>query len=419
MTSYPIPSEPPRYVAPPGKVRARRFRLYQVLGAVFVVVALLLSGWLGALLLRRHELERGAWLLNLLLFWLLLTYVTLPRLNELVTFLYVPDYFIGRTRTGDGVLGDPVNLALDGTASDIHAAMTGAGWTLADPITVRSTVRIVQSTLLRRPYPAAPVSDLLLFGRTQDFAYQQEVDGNATRRHHVRFWHVPQGWALPGGAKVQWLAAATYDRAVGLSLFTLQVTHKVDADTDIERDYVINTVRFADHACGVRVIEDYSLAYHARNGGGDRILTDGHLPILDVHGAASRRNAPVPVAASSGLDRELPPPALLFTGALTGALLVRALFDAVVTAVEWQTELGVAIALTALWVLTVARHRWAWLSQLALASLVALALLLGVTLSITTGEGALVLAGLSVLVVLAGSSESARKWVGRSGGSRR
>ena len=36
-----------------------------------------------------------------------------------------------------------------------------------------------------------------------------------------------------------WLAAATYDRAVGISLFTLQVTHRVDADIDIERDYVI------------------------------------------------------------------------------------------------------------------------------------------------------------------------------------
>ena len=39
------------------------------------------------------------------------------------------------------------------------------------------------------------------------------------------------------GFQVQWLAAATYDRAVGISLFTLQVTHRVDADIDIERDY--------------------------------------------------------------------------------------------------------------------------------------------------------------------------------------
>jgi hypothetical protein len=36
----------------------------------------------------------------------------------------------------------------------------------------------------------------------------------------VRFWPVPDGWRLPGGFQVGWLAAATYDRAVGISLFT-------------------------------------------------------------------------------------------------------------------------------------------------------------------------------------------------------
>ena len=55
----------------------------------------------------------------------------------------------------------------------------------------------------------------------------------------MRFWRCPEGWQLPGGYAVDWLAAGTYDRSVGLSLFTLQVTHKIDADTDIERDYIV------------------------------------------------------------------------------------------------------------------------------------------------------------------------------------
>ena len=32
---------------------------------------------------------------------------------------------------------------------------------------------------------------------------------------------------LPGGYAVGWLAAGTYDRSVGLSWFTLQITHKI------------------------------------------------------------------------------------------------------------------------------------------------------------------------------------------------
>ena len=80
----------------------------------------------------------------------------------------------------------------------------------------------------------------MLFGRKQSFAYQKEVEGNPAQRHHVRFWYCPPGWSLPGGGHVDWLAAATYDRAVGLSALTLQVTHKIDADIDIERNYVVD-----------------------------------------------------------------------------------------------------------------------------------------------------------------------------------
>src|SRR5699024_541096 len=49
----------------------------------------------------------------------LVAYLVLPRLQTLVTSVYVPGYFIARTRTSDGLLGDPVNLAVDGTARQI------------------------------------------------------------------------------------------------------------------------------------------------------------------------------------------------------------------------------------------------------------------------------------------------------------
>ena len=179
-------------------------------------------------------------------FWVLLAYLVLPRLHRILTTIYVPDYFIGRARTSDGLLGDPVNLAFLGEADADPAAMRAAGWTQADAVTLGSSWRIVTSTLTRRSYDEAPVSPLFLFGRQQDFAYQQEVDGNPAQRHHVRFWRCPDGWLLPGGSRVDWLAAGTFDTAVGLSLFTLQVTHRIDADTDIERDHIVQTVTAAD-----------------------------------------------------------------------------------------------------------------------------------------------------------------------------
>jgi hypothetical protein len=160
--------------------------------------------------------------------------------------------------------------------------MAAAGWTRADPVTLASSWRIITSTLTRRSYADAPVSPLFLFGRQQDFAYQQEVDGNPAQRHHVRFWKCPDGWLLPGGRRVDWLAAGTFDTHVGLSLFTLQVTHKIDADTDVERDHIVATGTAAEPRASVDVIADFSTGYHARNGGGDSITTDGDLPIIDV-----------------------------------------------------------------------------------------------------------------------------------------
>ncbi|MFJ4209258.1 LssY C-terminal domain-containing protein [Paenarthrobacter sp. NPDC089675] len=199
----------------------------------FFVLAGAAAVWL-AFLLVGESLQLG-WgqLWFWLVFWAFLAYLLLPRLHRILTTIYVPGYFIGRARTSDGLLGDPVNVALLGNERQIHAIMRRAGWTIADDVTFASSRRIVSSTILRQSYEQAPVSPLYLFDRQQDFAYQQEVDNNPGKRHHVRFWRCPEGWMLPGGHKVDWLAAGTYDRSVGFSLFTLQITHKIEQNTDV------------------------------------------------------------------------------------------------------------------------------------------------------------------------------------------
>ena len=214
--------------------------------------------------------------------WGVIAYLTLPRLHRILTRIYVPNYFIGRTRTSDGLLGDPVNIAFDGTAEQLHRSMTEAGWTVADPVTFRSSAKIVWSSITRASYPAAPVSPLILFDREQDLAYQQEVDGSPSRRHHIRLWRCPKDWPLPGGHRVDWVGSASYDTAVGVSFFTLQVTHRIAADIDRERNHVVSTVRSYVPESSVSMIEDFSTGYHHVNGGGDKIHTDGDLPIVDV-----------------------------------------------------------------------------------------------------------------------------------------
>lgn len=238
--------------------------------------------WLAYLVLSEGLFSGWYMIPFLFLFWMVLAYLVLPRLHRILTKIYVPDYFIGRARTSDGLLGDPINLAVVGSEAQLHEAMTRAGWIRADPVTLRSSWRIITSTLLKQSYDEAPVSPLLLFGHPQDLAYQQEVAGNPAKRHHVRFWRCPDGWMLPGGHRADWMAAGTFDRAVGFSIFTLQITHKIAPDTDRERDHIVRSIQEGGPDIEVRVIKDFSSGYHSRNGGGDTIVTDGDLPMVDV-----------------------------------------------------------------------------------------------------------------------------------------
>jgi hypothetical protein len=384
------------------------------------------SVWFAYLTLQ--EGIRPGWpMLLLVAFWVLVAYLVLPRIHRILTRIYVPDYFIGRTRTADGLLGDPVNLALIGSEGQLHQALEAAGWTRADDLTLATGWRIVTSTFTRKSYQRAPVSPLFLFGRKQDFAYQQEVAGSPSKRHHVRFWRVPDGWLLPGGFRVEWLAAGTFDRSVGLSLFTLQVTHKIAMDIDREREHLLASVRAAVPQARVDVLQDFSAGYHSRNGGGDRIETDGHLPVIDL----SAVPAPVePVEHQVVAARVRPPGQVVFGVAATvlealalvalGSVFIASRDDAAVasgTNAELLVLSGAFIALIGvgellLAVAILARRNWARL-VVCLSSLISAgSVLVSRAMANEHGplHGELIPLAASVLVLLALSSQSAREF---------
>src|SRR5262249_30205288 len=56
------------------------------------------------------------------------------------------------SHTATGIPGDPVNVGLIATENDIHLALLAAKWFPADPITLRSSIRIAGSTVFHRSY---------------------------------------------------------------------------------------------------------------------------------------------------------------------------------------------------------------------------------------------------------------------------
>lgn len=191
------------------------------------------------------------------------------------------------TRTTQDIPGDPLNVGLVGTKEDIAFAMQAAGWSPADSITWRSSLEIVGSVILDRPYKDAPVSPLFLEGRREELAYEKQAGSSADRRHHVRLWQV-----LKTGdeGRPVWLGSATFDTGVGLSHYTGQVTHHISADIDAERDTIGADLIKAGMVVTTYHVSGVGPTLFGRNGEGDRYYTDGeiHFMVLTERGAVSR-----------------------------------------------------------------------------------------------------------------------------------
>src|SRR5262245_46379170 len=140
------------------------------------------------------------------------------------------------THTADGIPGDPLNVGLVGSEESVHRAMLAAGWYPADPITLRSSLRIAADVVFKRPFDEAPVSPLYLFGRKEDLAFEKPVGDNPRERHHVRFW---RGDKLDDQGRPFWFGSATFDIHVGLSHDTGQITHHISPKIDDDRDLLM------------------------------------------------------------------------------------------------------------------------------------------------------------------------------------
>jgi hypothetical protein len=203
------------------------------------------------------------------------------------------------TRNGDGIPCDPLNVALVGTRGEVEAAMTAAGWRQPQPVDVRSGLGIAESVLLDRADPTAPVSSLYLWGRRQDLAFEQEVGPSARERHHVRFW---DAGGLGNGDRPLWVGAATFDRGVGLSHRTGQITHHIAPDLDAERDDLMADLAAAGRLTILYQVTGIGPTLVGWNGGGDRYFTDGEMTVgvlaVAKSGAASPERLPNPPAVA-------------------------------------------------------------------------------------------------------------------------
>ena len=193
------------------------------------------------------------------------------------------------THTEQGIPGDALNVGLVGSQEDVVRAMHAAGWYPADQITLRSSLGIIDSVLLHRPDRDAPVSPLFYQGRREDLAYEKPVGSSADQRHHVRFWKV-----LESGQEGRpvWLGSVTFDRGVGLSRYTGQVTHHIAPDLDGERDGLIGDLVRAGMVTTRYQVSGVGPTVNGRDGEGDPYYTDGEIWVGALVVAGEKQTPP-------------------------------------------------------------------------------------------------------------------------------
>jgi len=228
------------------------------------------SVWLIVFVVFETADRRLPWVLAVGITYGFAAYIILPRVIRLGLKIlqrkHVPSYTI----TGDGLPGDPVNVALFGKLQQLRAAFASLGWSEADRLSLASSWGMVRAFVLNSPYPTAPFSTLYLFGRGQDIGFQKAIDNSPRKRHHVRFWalsltraHSTWGAAgfwlntdrPPEDETVIWVGAGTRDTGLSLTRLTFQITHATDSDTNAERDFIIAELTKGGCIEGVRVYQ--------------------------------------------------------------------------------------------------------------------------------------------------------------------
>jgi hypothetical protein len=258
--------------------------------------------------------------------------VLLAALIALIRFYpYNPNFptYPKITHTKSGAEGDPLNLIFIGSKDQVTHSFRQAGWLVPDPITLQTSEKIAVESLAHRSYPTAPVSNLYVFGRVQDLAFEKPTN-DVANRGHIRLWKTG---TLIGGQLV-WIGQASYDSGIELSGTNHLPTHHIAPTVDLERNAVgtdlAKTGLVREELYGTFTPPILS----ARNGGGDYYASDGNVLVINY------TQVPIP----------LNPPVWVIDGLKTGVFLFYdALFTIVGALITFLVLVAVLIAGLLLW----------------------------------------------------------------------
>jgi LssY C-terminus len=173
---------------------------------------------------------------------------------------------------------DLTNVLLVGTREEIAQSFRAAGWTEAEPVSIRSRIGCIRAAAEIRGFKSAPMTPLLLDGNSADMSWQKGFN-DVAKRHHIRIWKQPGMWY----GQELWMGAATRDVDFAYMRPGRPFTHEIDPKVDEERDKVAYDLAFTSCARPLAWAVRQGMPRFTRNATGDPIATDTRMVVLQMN----------------------------------------------------------------------------------------------------------------------------------------
>jgi hypothetical protein len=172
--------------------------------------------------------------------------------------------------------GDPLNLVIVGNSTQILKAFKQAGWSEAGKLDRKSMAGTVRAVASNEGYEQAPVSQLYLYDRAEDLAFEKMLN-TFMKRHHLRLWRTAVTTA--DGCEI-WLGASTHD--IGLDVHVGVISHAIDSDLDAERAKVGADLMAGGMVAAEQLVSRPNPLSEGKTATGGTWRTDGQMLLIEL-----------------------------------------------------------------------------------------------------------------------------------------
>ncbi len=182
-----------------------------------------------------------------------------------------------RVSDAQGNVGDRVNFVIIGSESKVKQVLQDAGWVQVNRTVKDALIQGVLATFSKQAYTQMPMSELQLFGRPQDYGFAHaDPLVVVAARHHFRIWKAP--FQVQG--EPVWAGAGTHDIGIEKDQRNGKLTHKIDPDTDKEREFIGSTVQETGEVARILYMTPDQPVTEAKTATGGSFHSDGRTLVI-------------------------------------------------------------------------------------------------------------------------------------------